>query len=53
MMIMIIIINNAVVVNPYATSRKLAGSRPDEENEFFFNLHNLSGRTRPWGLFNL
>jgi hypothetical protein len=26
------------------------GSRPDEENYFFFNLPNPSGLTRPWGL---
>jgi hypothetical protein len=36
----------------YATSRKVAGSRPDEMN-FFFNLHNPSGDTTPWGLLSL
>jgi hypothetical protein len=32
-------------------SRKVAGSTPDEVNDFFFffNLANPSGRTRPWG----
>jgi hypothetical protein len=35
----------------YATSRKVAGSRPDEVN--FFSSPNPSGRTRPWGLLSL
>jgi hypothetical protein len=34
----------------YAASRKVAGSRPDEVNDFFsFNLPNPCGRTRLWG----
>jgi hypothetical protein len=33
------------------TSRKVAGSRPDEVNAFF-NSPNASGRTRPWGLLS-
>jgi hypothetical protein len=35
----------------YATSRKVAGARPDEMN--VFNLPNPSGSTRPWGLLSL
>jgi hypothetical protein len=29
--------------------RKVAVSRFDEVNNFFFNLPNPSGRNRPWG----
>jgi hypothetical protein len=29
------------------------GSRPDEVNEFFFQLIYPSGRTVPWGLLSL
>jgi hypothetical protein len=35
-----------VVVKPLCTSRKVAGSRPNELTGFFFNLPNPSGRTR-------
>jgi hypothetical protein len=34
----------------YATSRKVAGSIPDEV--IFLNLPNPSARTRPWGLLS-
>jgi hypothetical protein len=37
----------------YATSRTLAGLIPDEVNDFFFDLPNPSGRTRPCGLRSL
>jgi hypothetical protein len=37
----------------YDTSRKVAGSRPDEVNAFFFNWSNPSIRTRPLGLLSL
>jgi hypothetical protein len=38
----------------YSISRKVAGSRPDEVNEFFFSsLPNPCGRTRPWGSLSL
>jgi hypothetical protein len=36
----------------YATSQKVAGSRPDEVNTFF-NLPNPCGCTRHWGLLSL
>jgi hypothetical protein len=37
-----------------ATSWKVAVSRPDEVNDFFFpGLRNHSGRTGPWGLLSL
>jgi hypothetical protein len=37
-----------------ATRRKVAGSRPEEVNAFFFfNVPNPSGCTRPWGLLSL
>jgi hypothetical protein len=36
-----------------ATCRKVAGSRPDEVNEFFLNLPNFSSHTRPWRLLIL
>jgi hypothetical protein len=39
-----------IVLRHYDTSRKGAGSRPDEVNYFFFNLPHPFGRTRPWGL---
>jgi hypothetical protein len=35
-------------IKRYATSRKVAGSIPDEMDDFF-NLSNPSGRTVPWG----
>jgi hypothetical protein len=35
----------------YATSRKVAGSRPDKVN--FCNSPNPSGRIRPWGSLSL
>jgi hypothetical protein len=37
----------SVVVKHYGTSRKVADSRPDEVNDFFFNFPNHSLRTRP------
>jgi hypothetical protein len=42
-----IILEHAVPywLRPYATSRKLAGSRPDELNTFFANVPNPSGLT--------
>jgi hypothetical protein len=40
---------SSVWLRRYATSRKVAGSTPDEVIFFFFNLPNPSGRTRPWG----
>jgi hypothetical protein len=43
---------NTKLLKHYATSRKVASSRPDEVNEFF-NLPNPSSRTRPWGLLSL
>jgi hypothetical protein len=36
----------------YATSREVAGSRPDEVNEFF-DLPNPSNSTKPWSLLSL
>jgi hypothetical protein len=35
-----------------ATSREVAGWRPDEVNDFFC-LSNPFGRTKPWGLLSL
>jgi hypothetical protein len=29
---------------------EVAGSKPDEVNELFFNLPNISGSTKLWGL---
>jgi hypothetical protein len=40
--------SNVLLVRHYATSRKIAGLRPDDVNEFFFNLLNPSSRTTPW-----
>jgi hypothetical protein len=37
----------------YTTSRKVAGSRPDREKNFFFSLPNPSGRTGPRSLLSL
>jgi hypothetical protein len=37
----------------YDTRLKVADSRPDEVNDFIFNILNPSGRTRPWGLLSL
>jgi hypothetical protein len=31
-----------------AASQKVAGSRPDEANEYVFSVPNPSGRTKPW-----
>jgi hypothetical protein len=39
------------VVRGYATSWKVADSKPDEVK--FFYLPNSSDRTRPWGSLNL
>jgi hypothetical protein len=44
--------SSSVVVKDYATSRKVAGSRPDE-GKIFINIPNPSGRTRPWCLLSL
>jgi hypothetical protein len=42
-----------LMVRHHATSRKVAGSGPDEVTHFFIlNLHNTSSRTSPWGLLN-
>jgi hypothetical protein len=38
-------------IRHHATSRNVAGSRPDEVKEF--NVLHPSGRTRPWGLLGL
>jgi hypothetical protein len=43
-----------LLMGVYVTNRKVAGSRPDEMNDFFFiNLPNPSSRTMPWGLLSL
>jgi hypothetical protein len=39
--------NCTVLAGHVVTSRKVAGSRPDEVT--FLNVPNPSGRTRPWG----
>jgi hypothetical protein len=37
----------------YKLRHKVAGSKPKEENDFFFNLPNPSGRSTPWDLLSL
>jgi hypothetical protein len=37
----------------YAINEMIAVSSPDEINEFFSNLSNPSGLSRPWGLLSL
>jgi hypothetical protein len=41
------------VLRYYATSRKVAVSRPDEVNDFLFNVPNPCGLTGLWGLLSL
>jgi hypothetical protein len=37
----------------YATGRKVAGSKPDDMNVFFFSLPNPSSSTKLWGSLSL
>jgi hypothetical protein len=48
-----ILLQNSFPLGVTVTSQEVAGSRPDEGNEYFCNLPNPSGRTRPWGLLIL
>jgi hypothetical protein len=43
----------SVVVEVLCYNRKVAVSRPDDVNAFFFNLPSLFSSTRPWDLFIL
>jgi hypothetical protein len=43
----------SLLLRYYGKSWKVARSRLDEVNIFFFNLPNPSGRPRPWGLLSL
>jgi hypothetical protein len=44
---------DSAVVEALCHKRKVAVSRPEEVNDFSFNLPIPSSRTRPWGLLNL
>jgi hypothetical protein len=44
---------NQSLLRHYATSRKVAGLKPDEISYFFVNIPNTSDRSRHWYLFSL